>query len=321
MLLGALILLPLVIYELRLSPQLHTKIYGWYPHDFIQTMRDGAYRPSVFMSHGLELAIWNAAAAFVGWQLYLRKALPKRLPFLPVPTLPALILLTLILARSHSSGALALFFIAMALFQLVVMLRRKSFLMILLVLPFAYMYLRGSGVWSGQNLVEISVKFTGSAERGRSLTARLDNEKILVEKACLRLPFGWGPYQRSFVVDSYGNYISVPDGRWVVILGENGLFGLLSFSIFMMLPALLYFMRCSVAELASTERIAASAFATFMGITMIDNMFNAMGNPVLIVAAGGLLTLVLSPSAFSATRRDENIKANSLILVPTTRTI
>ena len=30
---------------------------------------------------------------------------------------------------------------------------------------------------------------------------------------------------------------------------------------------------------------------------MIDNLFNSMSNPVLIVASGGILSLVLSPSA------------------------
>jgi len=321
MVIGAVVLLPLVLIELKISPQLHTKVYGWYPHDFIQSMRDGAYRPSVFMSHGLELAIWNAAAAFAGWQLFLRKVIPKKLPLLGIPTMISLTILTIALALSHSTGALALFLIAMLVFQIVAIFRSKLPLIIILIVPLLYMSLRGTGAWSGENLLKISIQLSGSEERGRSLKARLDNEKILVEKACVRLPFGWGPYQRSFVTDSFGNYISVPDGRWVVVLGENGLFGLASFSAFMLLPALLYFIKCPIKEFASRDFASSSTFALCLCMTMIDNMFNAMSNPVLIFAAGGLLTFVLSPKSKSLTRQDENAQISEFVLIPGTRTI
>jgi hypothetical protein len=42
-----------MLFEIRFSPQLHFWIYGYYSHDFIQSMRDGSYRPVVFMGHGL----------------------------------------------------------------------------------------------------------------------------------------------------------------------------------------------------------------------------------------------------------------------------
>lgn len=320
MVVGAIVLLPLVLIELRISPQLHTKVYGWYPHDFIQSMRDGAFRPSVFMSHGLELAIWNAAAAFVGWQLLIRRAIPKRLPFLNIPTLPCLVVLTAALALSHSTGAFALFLIAMFVFQIVAISKSKLPLIIVLLVPVFYMSLRGTGAWSGENLLKISIQLSGSEERGRSLRARLDNEKILVEKAMVQLPFGWGPYQRSFVSDSYGNLISVPDGMWVVVLGENGLFGLASFTAFMLLPAFLYFIKCPMEDFALTEFVSASAFALCLCMTMIDNMFNAMSNPVLIFAAGGLLTFLLSPNSMLLKRPDE-LPSAEVILIPGTRTI
>jgi hypothetical protein len=209
----------------------------------------------------------------------------------------------------------------MLVFQIVAIFRSKLPLIIILIVPLLYMSLRGTGAWSGENLLKISIQLSGSEERGRSLKARLDNEKILVEKACVRLPFGWGPYQRSFVTDSFGNYISVPDGRWVVVLGENGLFGLASFSAFMLLPALLYFIKCPIKEFASRDFASSSTFALCLCMTMIDNMFNAMSNPVLIFAAGGLLTFVLSPKSKSLTRQDENAQISEFVLIPGTRTI
>ncbi len=44
----------LLLFEIRFSPQLHNWLYGYYPSDFIQVMREGGtYRPMVFMGHGL----------------------------------------------------------------------------------------------------------------------------------------------------------------------------------------------------------------------------------------------------------------------------
>ena len=91
------------------------------------------------------------------------------------------------------------------------------------------MNLRATGTWDGQNLIDAAKKVTGSEERVGSLSFRLYNENLLVEKARLRLVFGWAGYQRSFVTDEQGRFISVPDGMWILTLGKNGLFGLLAF--------------------------------------------------------------------------------------------
>ena len=319
--LGGVALVPLVIIELVLSPQMHTWVYGWYPHDFMQAMRDGGYRPSVFMSHGLELAIWNAAAAFIGWQMLMNKALPKMLPILKIPTLPSLIALTLVLVLCHSSGALALFLMAMLLFFAAAKFKTKLPFLVLLLIPILYMNLRGTGAWDGQSLLNVSRALTGSSERVASLEFRMFNENLLVEKARQKLLFGWGAYGRSFVTDSDGRLISVPDGRWIVIIGSTGLFGLTAFSAFMLLPALLFFLRCPIKEFTTPLVVPAACLATFLGITMVDNLFNAMGNPVLIVAAGGLSSLVISHEALSTSRKDGKTLVSEAVSQYTTRII
>src|SRR5262245_16651075 len=45
---GLLYSLP-VLFEVRMSPQLHNWFYGYHPHQFAQQMRDGGFRPVVFM--------------------------------------------------------------------------------------------------------------------------------------------------------------------------------------------------------------------------------------------------------------------------------
>ena len=318
--LGAIVIVPLVAVELLVSPQMHTWVYGWYPHDWVQTIRSGGYRPSLFMSHGLELAIWNTAGAFIGWQLYIRKVIPNTLPVLNLPTFPSLMALTLILAASKSSGALMLFFMAMTVFQVVIQFKTKLPLYIIFIIPLLYMGLRGSGVWDGRSLLNISTALTGSKDRTASLEFRMINEDLLSEKARHKILFGWGGFGRSFVFDKDGNPISVPDGRWIILLGSNGLFGLIAYSAFLLMPAFLFILRCPLKEFSTPLAVPAASFGLFLGITMIDNLFNSMHNPVLLISVGGLSTLILSKETLSTFRGD---KAAQLAEAPRyfTRTI
>ena len=54
--LAGLVYVPLCLFEIRMSPQLHRIFYGFHPHEFVQHIRYGGYRPMVFMQHGLMVA-------------------------------------------------------------------------------------------------------------------------------------------------------------------------------------------------------------------------------------------------------------------------
>ena len=321
MFIGALVVAPLALIEMVISPQFHILFYGYYPHDFSQTKRGLGYRPSVFMKHGLELAIYNASAVVMGWLLYLRKSIGRVVPLLNIPLLPAVAGLSVVLVMSRSSGALMLCLLALALFQTAVLLRTKIPLLVLVILPLAYMNLRATGAWDGQNLIEASQKLTGNEERVGSLSFRLFNENLLVEKARLRPVFGWAGYQRSFVTDENGRFISVPDGMWILTLGKNGLFGLTALGACILLAPFLFFWKTSSRRLGDPLVAPAAAFAACLCIFMADSLFNAFYNPILMMAAGGLSSLLISPAAFSPTGRDESDQAAAPELMPATRVI
>ena len=71
---GGLIYLPLCALEARLSPQLHRWVYGFHAHDFLQTVRLGGWRPTVFLQHGLAVGLWMACATLLAFQLAVRRA-------------------------------------------------------------------------------------------------------------------------------------------------------------------------------------------------------------------------------------------------------
>ena len=62
----------LLLFEIRMSPQLHFWLYGYYPTDFVQEMREGgSFRPMVFMGHGLVagfFAMTAVVASAVIWR-------------------------------------------------------------------------------------------------------------------------------------------------------------------------------------------------------------------------------------------------------------
>lgn len=294
MFIGGLAVAPLAVVEMIISPQLHIFFYGWYPHDFSQTKRYGGWRPSVFMEHGLELAMWMAASAFVGWQLLLRKAWTAKIPMFNVRVFPAAVGLLLVFVMCRSAGALMLWIMGMGVFFVAMRLKTSYVLLVFLLVPLIYMNLRAFGLWDGQNLIDAAGKITGSEERSGSLSYRLYNESLLVDKASERLLFGWAGNKRSFVTDSEGRYISVPDGMWILTLGKNGVFGLTSLTLSILLAPLVFLASVPQRFVSQSMVSPALAFATFLGIFMIDNLLNAMYNPLMMVGAGGLASLVLS---------------------------
>ncbi len=84
--LGGLSYVPLCLYEIRMSPQLHRILYGFHQHEFVQTLRWGGFRPMVFMNHGLALGLWMTLACLSGYWLW-RTGTKKRLWGVPMSSL------------------------------------------------------------------------------------------------------------------------------------------------------------------------------------------------------------------------------------------
>ncbi len=62
---AAAIYAPLALWEFRMSPQVHTSVYGFFQHHFAQHYRGGFWRPIVFFYHALALGRFFAFAAFL----------------------------------------------------------------------------------------------------------------------------------------------------------------------------------------------------------------------------------------------------------------
>jgi hypothetical protein len=148
-----------------------------------------------------------------------------------------------------------------------------------MIAPLIYMVSRASGEWSGEQLVNIAGTVAGQG-RADSLQGRLDSEDKLTAKALERPYFGWGGYGRSLV--------ATPDGFWVLEMGRKGLLGLVSITAALMLPGAMLVARLPAGEWFRSAAAPVAALAVVLAIYMIDNLFNAMVNPVFVLVAGGL---------------------------------
>lgn len=267
---------PMCIWEIRMSPNLHSSLYGYHQHSFHQARRGSFWRPTVFMQHGLAVAMFMASAALAGLWLWWTKMTAK-VGGLPMKwTVPA-ITATVIVSQSHLATLLMM--LGIGVMALLRTSAGKLIMAALLLIPPVYMLSRTVGGWDGQLMLDVAEAM--SKDRARSLEVRILSENALTTKALERPLFGWGAFGRYQVAGA------VPDGMWVVTLGKFGLVGLLSFTSVLLLPPLLMlgWPRRAWREAALAPAVI---LALLLLLHMIDNLMNAMVNPLYMVFAGAL---------------------------------
>jgi len=204
-----------------------------------------------------------------------------------------------------SAGALSYFFFGLAVLYLSSKIKNSFLVIVLLLCPHLYMIARAGGSWDGRNLSDfIAEKF--SRDRADSLQFRFDNESILLKKALDGSFFGWGGWSRSRVMDNNGKDIAVTDGKWIIVYGLNGVYGLSVFVMMIQLPVILFIFRLKPEVWKSVTFATPAAMAIFISLTMIDNLLNAMENPIYMVIGGGLIGMFIKNPEFYSPE-EENI--------------
>jgi len=293
---GGLVYMPLCLWEVRMSPQLHRQIYGWFPHSFAQTIRFGGFRPQVFMQHGLMVGVWMMTATLVGIWLW-RAGVIKQMWGIPVGWLVAALGLTFILVKS--TGAYFLLALGVIILFTARWLRSAIPLVLFLALIPFYLQLTTTGNFTPQKQAAI-VSFVSDnidPQRAGSLQTRFYNDYQLAEKARARIAFGWGGWGRSRVYEYNwrGDLVdvSITDTLWIIAFGQHGLVGLISLFSALLLPVLVFTLFCYPARTWFHPKVApAAVLAVALTLYTIDCLLNAMVNPIFGLTAGGLSGLV-----------------------------
>jgi hypothetical protein len=236
------------------------------------------------MASGLMLAMWMTGASLLGIWMWRTGAL-KRIGKHSAGWLIIALLVTTIFCKS--TGALVLMMSGLGCLFVIQKLRRATPILLMCLPAMIYPTIRSGGYWDGMQMVQLAESTVGR-ERAQSLEFRLQNEDILSTKALQRYWWGWGRFGRSRVLNEWGKDISVTDGEWIIALGTSGVVGLAALTMIYLLPVIRLWWRLEGRLWADPSFAAVTAFAVILALYSIDNILNAMLNPVITVVMGGV---------------------------------
>ncbi len=287
---GGLLYIPLCWIEMRFSPQLHHWIYGYFQHDFGQTIRESGYRPMVFMEHGLAVAMYMTTATIAGVWLWRTGAVREIYGF-PIAWFVLPLLATTVMLKS----AAALLFLMTGLATLIVgqMFRTRLLLAALMLIPAIYVTARIVGEWDAPEVVA-KVRESAGADRAQSFEFRLQNERLIAERAERQPTFGWGLFGRAFVKNSRGQITSTPDSLWIIALGQTGLVGLIALGA-LMIPVAVVLLRLQLSAWTDPKYVGLIVGSVLLALYALDNLLNNMPNPIFLLALGGITGLIAKP--------------------------
>jgi hypothetical protein len=266
----------LALYEVRMSPQLNNIIYGFFPHSFLQHIRNGGFRPLVFLNHGLWLSIFLTIACLAAAGMFRVSKGAERGKYLFACLW---IMFTLILSKSL--GALM---IALCLLPVVFIGRRLQLIVATTVAAVVIMYpiLRGAGMIPLDAIMDWANSV--SPERAWSLQYRIVNEEVLLAKAQDRPVVGWGTWGRYLIYNEYGIRTSTPDGYWIIILGEGGWVKYISEFGLLCLPVLVMLLRRNTYDIG----VETTVLTLLLTANLFDLLPNATITPLTWMFAGAL---------------------------------
>ncbi len=281
---GGLIYLPLCLFEVRMSPQLHYWIYGSHPTPFVMIKRYGGYRPMVFMDSSLMVGMWMASSTVIAFWLFHSRVIRRLLGLSSWAVVVPLMLTTLL---CKTVGAATLMLAGIGLCYVTRATRSRMPLLALVIAGAMYIPIRMTGILAADPMLS-AIESVYDPQRTRSFGVRLKNEDMLSEKALERPWFGWGGWYRGAVYNERGRPISIPDGLWVGTVGRYGLVGLTSLAAVFLLPSVVLVRQRSARRWVRREAGARAALTALTLLYWLDSLSNAFPHPILVLVIGGL---------------------------------
>ena len=265
----------LILFEIRMSPQLHKWIYGFFPHTWGQQVRYGGFRPVVFLGHGLWVSMFIVIV--IGAAIPLSK-LKIKLSKPPNIAVIAYLILLLILSKGFGSLILGL----VLLFAIWLLKPRMINLtaVAIAILSITYPFLCLFDLFPHQLVID-NINGLNPAQAG-SLQFRFNHEIALLDKATERFLFGWGAWGRNRLDDS------IVDGYWIGLVGSYGIVGFLA--IFSLMFVAIFKSGLMIKNLsAEKDKFLLVSLSLMVSLIMIDQVPNHSENSFYWFLTGSLV--------------------------------
>lgn len=267
----------LILYEIRMSPQLHTMLYGFFPHSFIQQARAGGFRAVVFLGHGLLVALLVSIAFLISVVLW-RLRIKISNTFSHSGLLVLFLFVVLVLSKSYGALMIGVVgFIAIRFFS-----HKLMFLLSYLLIAVYLFYPVMSATNTFPHDAMVNVVNSVNSDRAQSLQFRFFHEGQLLAHANEKPLLGWGSWGRNRVYDPETfQDLSVTDGRWIIILGTRGWIGFLAEFMFIALSVIYASKAVNVLKkerFRKDEALLLSAHALIVSLILVDQIPNSSFN-------------------------------------------
>jgi hypothetical protein len=298
-----------MLFEVRMSPQLHRWVYGFFPHSFAQQMRYGGFRPVVFLEQGLQVALFASMAVIASVVLIRAR---ERIFRAPAGAVAAYLSVILLLCKTLGAALYALVAV-----PLVLCTRPQTWIKVacaLLLVVCAYPLLRTYELVPIQHISSAANSI--SLDRSKSFETRITNEELLLAKARQKPWFGWGTWGRNRVRDQYtGQDVSVTDGGWIIEFGTFGWLGY--FSLFGLFVVAGFRALRAVGDEITSANVTMGGLSLILAINMIDMIPNSNLTTMTLLLAGSIASAARVHSA----RRSRPRSARSDVRGPAPATI
>lgn len=223
---GALLYVPLCLIEIKMSPVLHSRIYGVKLLTVKHSQRGALWRPNVFIENGLMCALFLSLATVLAFFLW-RSRSRRKILRLPMSLVTGL--LTLITVGASSAMAFLVMVTGIATLVLGRRMRFSLPLLLMILLPPTWVGVRQFGGWEGRELYFIAKTAFGQL-RANSLFTRISAENELRDIAAEQIWFGYG-VEQDFTGNtgrddpSKGGVSLAVDSMWMWYMGLQGILG------------------------------------------------------------------------------------------------
>lgn len=134
------------------------------------------------------------------------------------------------------------------------------------------------------------------AERISSLSIRLLQEDLFVQKALESPLFGWGGYNRGWPIDPITGTAQIKwvDSLWLITFSKNGFLGLFSLlSALLTGPWLIFRSNRKIMQEHGFPTLIPTMLGLVVVLFMIDCLVNGMINPIYTLISGALVGFYL----------------------------